>query len=402
MAPREPLTAVVHPLHPPSPINDPVSEPIFQGSAWKFADLAGAEAVFVGRAAGVAHRSNGSPNHHLFESLLDELEGAEACVTTAGGMSALALVLWTTLEPGMRVVAARDLFGVTVALLAEFERWGVETYYVDVCDLSAVSSALEEPTRLVVAESISNPRMRVPDLTTLADIAHERGALLAIDNTLAGPYHCQPLMYGADLVVESVTKSLAGHHDVVLGAVAGADQLIAPMRRFADRAGLAPGSFDAWLARRGAISYVLRQQQAATNAAELASWLAHQEQVLAVHYPGLSMHPDHATATRMLMNGYGSLLAFEVDSERIDVDAFLAALPTIALVHSLGGPATSLSHATTMSHRFLSDARRRELGLHWGFFRLSVGIEAVADLQAELASAFSVAARPAERTEVQT
>jgi cystathionine gamma-synthase len=388
VAPRQPETIAVHPLPPPAVVNAPVTEPIFQGSAWSFANLAEAEAIFSGQEVGVPHRSNGTPNHHLLESLLAELEGAEACVTTAGGMSALALVFWTLLEPGARVVASGDLFGVTAALLGELERWGVDTAYVDACDLDAVADALNEPAHLVLAESISNPRMRVPDLAAVAELARGRGALLAIDNTLAGPYHCRPLAYGADLVIESATKALAGHHDVVLGAVAGHDKLIAPMRTFADRAGLAPGSFDAWLARRGAITYVLRQDRAAANAADLAAWLGEQEAVVAVHYAGLAGHPDHAVATRMLSNGYGSMLAFELAVDRVDVDAFLAALPTIRLVHSLGGPATSLSHAATMSQRFLSEQRRQALGLHSGFFRLSVGIEAVGDLKAELAAAF--------------
>jgi cystathionine gamma-synthase len=373
-----------------------VSEPIYQGSAWRFATLAEADAIFTNAAFGVPHRSNGTPNHHLLESLLGELEGAEACVTTAGGMSALALVFWVALAPGARVVASRDLFGVTVALLGELTRWGVDTVYVDTCDHDAVAQALSTPTRLLLTESISNPRMRVPDLAALAQLADRNEALLAIDNTLAGPFHCQPLTYGGDLVVESVTKTLAGHHDVVLGAVAGADKLIAPMRMFADRAGLAPGPFDAWLARRGAITYALRQERATTNASELASWLLEREEVIAVHYAGLREHPDHAVAERILANGYGSTLAFELDPERVDLDAFLAALPTIRLVHSLGGPSTSLSHAPTMSQRFLSEERREELGLHWGFFRLSVGIEAIADLKSELAGGLAAATKTVE------
>jgi cystathionine beta-lyase/cystathionine gamma-synthase len=391
VAPRQPETIAVHPLPPPAVVNTPVSEPIFQGSAWSFASLAEAEAIFSGEAVGVAHRSNGTPNHHLLESLLAELEGAEDCVTTAGGMSALALLFWTVLAPGARVVASRDLFGVTAALLGELERWGVETVYVDACDLDAVAAALREPTRLVLAESISNPRMRVPDLAALADLADSNEALLAVDNTLAGPYHCRPLDHGADLVVESATKAFAGHHDVVLGAVAGASEQLEPMRTFADRAGLAPGSFDAWLARRGAITYVLRQERATANAAELAPWLLEQDRVVAVHYAGLPAHPDHRVAERMLANGYGSMVAFELDADRVDVDAFLGALPTIPLVHSLGGPTTSLSHAPTMSQRFLSEERRQELGLHWGFFRLSVGIEALTDLKADLATALAAA-----------
>jgi cystathionine gamma-synthase len=391
-ATREPETAVVHPVSPPTAINTPVSEPIFQSSAWTFSNLAQAEEVFSGSTVGFAHRSQGSPNHLLLERVMVELEGAQACITTAGGMSALAGVFWTLLEPGVHVVASRDLFGVTVALLADMERWGVTTTFVDTSDASVIADALTDRTRLLITESISNPRMRVPDISSLAELAHRQGARLLVDNTLAGPHHCRPLGLGADIVVESATKALSGHHDVVLGIVAGSHELVDPIREIVDRAGLGPGAFDVWLARRGTVTYVLRQERATANAAQLANWLGQHQAVTAVHYPGRSDHPDHHVASTMLENGYGSMLAFELATDRVGVDVFVAGLKSISLVHSLGGATTSLSHAVTMSHRLVSEERRRELGLHPGFFRMSVGIEALDDLTGELDAALSAGA----------
>ncbi len=367
-------------------------EPIYQSSAWSFDSLAQAEAVFSGVAVGIPHRAYGSPNHRLLESLLAELEQAESCVTTAGGMSALAAVFWTLLEPGARVIASHDLFGVTAALLGDMQRWGVTTTYVDATDVGVVADALRQSARLVLIESISNPRMRVPDIERLARLAHDHGALLIVDNTLAGPYHCRPITFGADMVVEAATKALAGHHDVVLGAIAARQEIITPMRSLIERAGLGPGAFDVWLARRGTMSYALRQERASANAAQLADWLAARDAIQAVHYPGRTDHPDHEVARRMLTSGYGSMLSLEIDTSHLDVDTFLAALEHIRLVHSLGGAATSLSHAVTMTHRCAGEDRRRELGLHWGFFRMSVGIESIADVISELERALHDAA----------
>lgn len=387
-------SAVVHPIRPASVANQPVSEPIFQGAAWSFASLAQAEEVFSGSAVGIAHRSHGSPNHRLLESLLMELEGAESCVTAAGGMAALAAVLWTLLEPGKHVVASHDLFGITQALLRDMQRWGVATTFVEASDLAAVADAFSDSTCLVLVETISNPRMRVPDIGALTTLAHQHGACLVVDNTLAGPYHCRPLRLGCDVVVESATKTLAGHHDVVLGAIAGSSQLVEPIRAFIDRSGLAAGAFDAWLARRGTVTYVVREERATANAAHLAEWLAEQTGILAVHYPGRADHADNAVARRILEHGFGSMLSFELDTSRVDVHAFLAALDAagIHLVHSLGGAMTSLSHAVTMTHRLLAEDRRRELGLHMGFIRMSVGIEAITDLASAVGNAFAASA----------
>lgn len=397
---RDLATVVVHPRPNGVPDNTPVASAIYQASAWSFDDIAQAEAIFAQEVGGVTHAAYGTPNHQLLENLISELAASEATVLAAGGMSALSAIMYTFLAPGAHVVAAEDLFGVTVALLRDLAGWGVDTTFVDITDNDAVESALRTETRLVLAESISNPRMRVPDLSELARIAHRHDLLLVVDNTLAGPYHCQPVRLGADLAVESVTKALNGHHDVVLGAVSGAIRSIEPLRTLIGRQGMAPSAVDAWLARRGIVTYAVRQERAAANATRLASWLSGHPFVVRVNYPGLASHPDHQRARAVLRRGFGSLLSFELDVGRPQAEAFLHALESIRLVHSLGGPSTTLSHAPSMTHRSVSAEHRAQIGLHEGFFRLSVGLEAVTDLERELARGLAAVQAAKERVAI--
>jgi cystathionine gamma-synthase/methionine-gamma-lyase len=223
----------------------------------------------------------------------------------------------------------------------------------------------------------------VSDIEALASVAREHGALLMVDNTFATPFHCQPLALGADVVIESVTKGMAGHFDVVLGAVAGRESVLGPVREFAISSGMIPSAFDAWLATRGLTTFALRQERAAQTATRLAAWLAARP-VRAVHYPGL-----HALGRRVLRRGYGSVLSFELDVDRAGAERFVGALGLIRLVHSLGGPTTTLSHSLTMTHRYVEPSVKESLGLHDGFFRLSVGLEDPEDLEADLDAALS-------------
>ena len=219
-------TVAVHGSRTSPLANRPATDAIYQSAAWEFETLAQAEAIFDGRVAGATYGTRGVPNHRGLEQLIAHLQGAETALATCSGMAALAGTVLALLKPGDRVVASIDLFGVTVALLKELERWGVETTYVDATDLSLVEQALSTRARLLMVETISNPCLRVPDLPALATLAQRHGALTCVDNTFAGPYHCRPLEHGCDLVIESVTKSLTGHHDVVIGAVAGAKTLV--------------------------------------------------------------------------------------------------------------------------------------------------------------------------------
>ncbi|HME80439.1 MAG TPA: aminotransferase class I/II-fold pyridoxal phosphate-dependent enzyme [Candidatus Eremiobacteraceae bacterium] len=378
-------TRGVHDARADAPANSPARTPIYQSAGWTFADLAQVDAIYERRIAGAIYGSDGNPNLLALEAQVASLEGAPEALATSAGMAAFAATFMTILHSGDRVVAAREVYGNTLRLLGDFERFGVSAVRVDATDPSAVDRALSGGARLLAVETISNPRLRVADIPSLGAAAKRAGGALLVDNTFATPYHCTPLALGADLAMESGTKFLGGHHDVVIGTLAGTRELLAPIRTFAVRAGMVPGAFDAWLAERSIETLAVRMARGADSALELARWLASHQKVRRVHYPGLPDHPDHAIAKRVLQRGFGSMISFEIDGGAAAVDTLLARLARIRLVLSLGGTATTLSHPAKSSHRALSQELRDELGLHDGFLRMSVGIEDVADIQTDLA-----------------
>lgn len=380
----------------PSPVNRPGSMPIYQASGWIAEDLAQADRLFDGQDAGAVYATlGGVPNQVALEDALGRLHGAAACVATSGGMAALSAVFRAHLAPGRTAVVSRDLFGLTSAHLSSLERWGVRTLAVDTTDVRAVEEALGDDASLLLVETISNPLTRVADLDALAARARSAGALFVVDNTFAGPHHCRPLRHGADLVVESVTKSLAGHHDAVLGAVLGSEARVAPVRESLRLSAGFPAPFVAWLGQRGLATYELRQPRSAASAESLAEWFGRRPEVQSVFYPGLADHANHATAARILTNGFGATFSFELGGGRPAVERFLHALPSIPLLMSLGGTSTTLSHPGSSSHRRLSPSRRERLGISDGLLRLAVGLEPVEALRAELAEALRASRAPA-------
>ncbi|HLW37280.1 MAG TPA: aminotransferase class I/II-fold pyridoxal phosphate-dependent enzyme [Candidatus Eremiobacteraceae bacterium] len=366
------------------PINRPASAPIYQSAGWIFRDLDEVDDVYENRVRGSVYGGSGSPNHWALEAALCELHEAPAALITAAGMSAFTAALLSLARVGTHVVAAHDLYGNTTRLLQDLQRFGVVTTLVDVSRHADVRAGLAQPNSMLIVETISNPRLQVADLGALANLARESGALLIVDNTLASPYHCKPLSFGASAVVESITKFLGGHHDLVLGSLLGSAELIAAAKTTAGRAGLIGPSFESWLATRSLAEYSLRMERSSANAQEIAAWLQGQPAVRRVHYPGLELSPSHAAAMATLQNGFGPVLSFEVNPDRQAVNRFLHALQRIKLVLSFGGAETTLSHPGTSSHRALSREAREQLGIHDGFLRLSVGVEDVADVIADL------------------
>lgn len=386
MTRRDPATAAVRAAAYAPPLNVPASMPIYESAAWSFRDLDELDAVFAKVQPGVFYGSFGVPNHDELESLGCALESAEAAVSTNGGMSAIFGAVYTHLRPGDRLVASHHLFGPTLALLRKLHRHDIQIELVDGCDLEAVGRALDQPTQAVLVETASNPRLRIADIPALASLARDAGALLFVDNTFASPVVCRPLDHGADLVLESLTKFIVGHYDALAGLAAGRGELVEPIRGNAFLTGWLPGPFEAWLAVRGARTLAVRVRQASRNAAALADWLAEQDVVTAVHYPGRSDHPDHEVARRVLAPGTaGAVLAFEIHGGRDAINRMVRSFEHIQLVASLGGVATTINRPVSASHRDLDDETRERAGIHEDLLRLSVGIEDLGDLQADLA-----------------
>ncbi len=369
---------------PPLGHSVPLVPPLFQSSVYTLPDLDALDRIMNAQAPGFIYARDGHPNARQLADQLSALEGALWTVICGSGMGAISAVALATLQKGDRIVASNRLYGRTTQLFREeLPRFGIETTLVDTNDLEEVRSALRQPARLLFVETMSNPLLRVVDLQELVDLAHERECRLVVDNTFATPVLCRPLDYGADYVMESLTKMMGGHSDVTLGSLSGRADLLAETTRTVSIFGLASNPFDCWLAQRGLTTLSLRMKAACANAAALADWLAGQGGVSRVVYPGRSDHPDHELAGRVLADAFGNMLCFELDS-REAVNHFMHRARGIPFSPSLGNTTTTCSHPATTSHRYVSPAEKRRQGITDGLIRLSVGVEELKDIQGEM------------------
>lgn len=373
----------------PVSLTQPLALPIVPASVFEVDSLETLDEISEGRASGFIYTRDGNPTQAALERLVARLEGAEAGLACASGMGAVAAALLTDLESGDRIVAATALYGRTVALLnGPLARLGVRTDYVDLTDATAAERALATPAAAVIVETISNPLLRIADLALLAQLTHAAGARLIVDNTFATPYHCRPLVYGADVVVHSGTKYLGGHSDVTNGVLLGSADLVNRARTTMSTFGAPASPFDCWLTVRGVKTLALRMERASANAQAIAEFLAQRPAtVTAVHYPGLASHPEHRLAGEMLQRGCGAMVAFELAGGEAAASAFVRGLRRIRLAPSLGDVSTTISHPTKTSHRSLGEAARLAAGITPGLIRLSAGIEHVDDIIADLDAA---------------
>ena len=377
----------------PTPTGQPVSTPIYASATFTYESMAEVDQVFGGEKQGYIYTRYGNPTLAALESAVRTIEdGATACVYSSGMAAIHAALMACELSPGATVLASQDLYGATTGLLLTiFGSLGIKTVAVDYSDLANLRTrARELRPRVLFAETISNPLLKVCDITACAEVAHEVGARLIVDNTFASPYLCQPLNHGADLVVHSATKYLSGHASAMGGVVISRDEMDGPALVGVMK--LVGGILSPWEAHEilsGIKTLALRLDRQCENARGLAEHLSGREEIAKVYYPSLAAPEAQAISTRLLRTCHaGALVSIELaGNTRAGAFRFMDALKLCVRSTSLGDVFTSVLHPATASHRDVSPARRRELGITDGLVRISVGIENLRDIIADIEQA---------------
>ena len=341
-----------------------------------------------GQHKGYEYSRTGNPTRAALEACLAALEGGERGLAFASGLAATNAVL-AQLKPGDEVAAAADLYGGTFRILERvFKPWGLAARYTDDPSIAGFRKILTPKTKLVWIETPTNPLLQVIDIAAIAELTHQAGAILAVDNTFASPYLQQPIALGADLVVHSTTNYLGGHSDVVGGAVIGKNELMTSIAFYQNAAGGIPGPFDSWLVLRGIKTLAVRMERHCQNARVLADWLAKHPAVARVYYPGLASHPGHDLAKRQ-MRDFGGMISISIQGGKDAALRFLTRTRLFSLAESLGGVESLVCHPATMTHASIPADLRQARGIDDGLVRLSVGIEEVEDLRTDLERALA-------------
>ncbi|WP_422418729.1 cystathionine gamma-synthase [Pseudomonas sp. GZD-222] len=381
-APRAFATRVIHAGQTPDPSTGALMPPIYANSTY----AQQSPGVHKGLDYGRSH----NPTRWALERCVADLEGGIQAFAFASGLATIANVL-ELLDAGSHIVSGNDLYGGTFRLFDKVRRQsaGHRFSFVDLTDLEAFEEALEDDTRMVWVETPSNPLLSLTDLAAVADICRQRGILCVADNTFASPWVQRPLEQGFDIVLHSTTKYLNGHSDVIGGiAVVGNPELAERLGFLQNAVGAIAGPFDAFLTLRGVKTLALRMERHCSNALELAHWLERQPQVARVYYPGLVSHPQHGLARRQ-MHGFGGMISLDLNSDLAGARRFLESVRIFALAESLGGVESLIEHPAIMTHASIPAETRAQLGIGDALVRLSVGVEDVEDLRADLAQALA-------------
>ncbi len=375
---------------PPSPWGEN-SEALFLTSSFVHPDAATAARRFANEEEAFVYSRFGNPTVTMMERRLAALEGTEACIGTASGMSAIAMIVLALLKAGDHVICSQSVFGSTIKLIgSEFARFGVESSFVSQSDVGEWKAALRPNTRLLFAETPSNPLTEVCDIAALAEVAHGAGALLAVDNCFCSPALQQPAKLGADLVMHSGTKYLDGQGRVIAGAVCASKALIdekfVPLMR---SIGMSLSPFNAWVVLKGLETLGIRMREQSARAFELARWLEAQPQVARVYHPSLESHPQHALAMAQQSGQGGAVVSFVLrgegaTAERARAFHVIDQTRVCSITANLGDTKTSITHPASTSHGRLTEAQRQAAGITQGMIRVAVGLEAVDDLKADL------------------
>lgn len=367
------------------------SEALYLTSGYVQPSAEAAARRFAGDEDGYTYGRYGNPTVSSFEQRLAALEGAEAAIGTASGMSAILMMCLALLKTGDHILCSRSMFGSTIRLIGtDLARFGVSSTFVPQTDLGAWQAAVQSNTRLLFAETPTNPLTEVCDIAALADLAHNAGALLAVDNCFATPALQRPLVFGADIIMHSGTKYLDGQGRVVAGALCASRKLVnekfLPVLK---SGGMTLAPFNAWVVLKGLETLDLRMRAQSERALVLALWLQDQEAVQLVHYPGLASHPQHELAMAQQSGLGGAVLSFEVkaakpEQARQRAFALLDAMQLVSLSTNLGDTKTLAAHPASTSHGRLTEAQRQAAGIGQGLIRIAVGLEHVDDIKTDL------------------
>jgi O-succinylhomoserine sulfhydrylase len=362
------------------------SEAIFPTSSYVFGSAAEAAARFSGEQPGNIYSRFTNPTVRTFEQRLASLEGGECCVATSSGMAAIYATCAALLKSGDHIVSSQSIFGTTTVLFSTWlAKFGIETTFVPLADITAWENAIRPETRMLFLETPSNPLTEIADIQAISVLAKASDSLLVVDNCFCTPALQQPLSLGADIVIHSATKYLDGQGRCVGGAVVGDSERVGKeVYGFLRTAGPTMSPFNAWVFLKGLETLSLRMQAHCHSALVLAQWLEQQSGVARVYHPGLASHPQHELAGRQQSN-YGGIVSFELDSGQQAGWAFIDALRIFSITANLGDAKSTVTHPATTTHGRLSPEQRESAGISDGLIRLAVGLESVADLQADLA-----------------
>ncbi|NPD20446.1 methionine gamma-lyase [Alterinioella nitratireducens] len=388
-------TRAIHHAYDPRQNEGALVPPLHLTSTFTFDTAEAGGEIFAGERQGHFYSRISNPTCDLLENRMATLEGAEAGLALSSGMGAITSTLWTLLKPGDEIIIDKTLYGCTFTYLHHgLEKWGVTVTHIDLTEPETLRAAIGEKTRVVYFETPANPNMRLVDIRAVAEIAHEAGATVVVDNTYATPYLTRPIALGADLVVHSATKYLGGHGDVVAGIVVGRAEEITEIRMVGmkDMTGAVMAPFNAMLVLRGLKTLALRLDRHCASAKVVADWLEAQPGVTKVHYPGLESFEQVALARRQ-MDQPGAMIAFELEGGLEAGRAMMNRLQMIQRAVSLGDAETLIQHPASMTHSVYTPEERAVHGIGDGLIRLSVGLEEVEDILADLEQALPTAAR---------
>jgi cystathionine gamma-lyase len=374
-------TRAIHAGQPPDPSTGAITMPIFQTSTYVQEG--------VGNHKGYEYSRTDNPTRTALQECLASIENAKYALSFSSGMSAISTVM-NLLRSGDHVVSSDDVYGGTYRVFENvFRDYGLTFDYVDISNLSEIENAIKPETKMVWIETPTNPLLKITDLEGAARLCKSRNLISCVDNTFATPYFQKPLDFGIDIVIHSVTKFLGGHADTVGGALMTSnDKMYERLKYCQNAVGAVPGPFDCWLVLRGIKTLAVRMERHAQNAGEIALWLEGHPKVRKVIYPGLLSHPEHEVAKKQ-MSGFGGLVSFEIGGSQKDAVKFLDKVKLFALAESLGGVESLIEHPGLMTHASIPAEVRHAKGLSDSLIRISVGIENIDDLKADLDQALS-------------